>query len=155
MNNLDKIATKKRLNWADDFEEADKNIEWKVRSAIISARVLLFLKRKESMDRAALAEKMDVSVQYLSKLLKGKENMTLKTITRLEFHTGLDLINVIGEDQNINHAKSVKGPHHRIDLEKQTFKPSTRALQPSTTKVVSLRYNKTDIINTSSESKVG
>ncbi|MFT6334277.1 MAG: transcriptional regulator with XRE-family HTH domain [Halioglobus sp.] len=154
MNDLDKIATKKRLNWADDFEEADNNIEWRVRSAIISARVLLFLKRKESMDRAALAEKMDVSVQYLSKLLKGKENMTLKTITRLESYTGLDLINVIGENQNTNNVKSVHGGHHRVDVEKQTLPVIHRPMQASKAKVINIRIESKSV-TTSSESKVG
>jgi transcriptional regulator with XRE-family HTH domain len=155
MNNLDKLATKKRLNWADGFEEDDKNIEWQVRSAIICARVLLFLKRKDTMDRAALAKKMGgVTVQYLSKLLKGKENLTLKTITKLESCTGLDLIHVVGEKTITTHHKMIEGNHHRVDVEKQTRPTPQRAMQQSTAKVVRLRFE-SSTVTTSSESKVG
>lgn len=120
MNNLSKIATKKRLNWADEFAVADDNIEWQVRSAIISTRVLLFLKRKDTMDRAALAEKMEVSVQYLSKLLKGKENMTLKTITKLEACTGMALLHVYGEKMEGTET-TVQGADYKSTVEATSY----------------------------------
>jgi len=120
MNNLSKIATKKRLNWADEFAAADDNIEWQVRSAIISTRVLLFLKRRDTMDRAALAEKMEVSVQYLSKLLKGKENMTLKTITKLEASTGMALLHVYGEKMEGTET-TVQGADYKSTVEATSY----------------------------------
>ena len=40
----------------------------------------------------ALAERMDCTQQYVSKILKGKENMSLDTLSKLEDALGISLI---------------------------------------------------------------
>lgn len=44
------------------------------------------------MSQKELAEKMNCSPQYVSKLLKGSENLTLDTISKLEECLDLDLV---------------------------------------------------------------
>lgn len=40
----------------------------------------------------ALAERMNCTQQYISKILKGKENMSLDTLSKLERALGITLI---------------------------------------------------------------
>ena len=40
----------------------------------------------------ALAERMNCTQQYVSKILKGKENMSLDTLSKLEDALGINLI---------------------------------------------------------------
>lgn len=40
----------------------------------------------------ALAERMNCTQQYISKILKGKENMSLDTLSKLEKALGITLI---------------------------------------------------------------
>ena len=44
------------------------------------------------LTQKVLAERMQCTQQYVSKILKGKENMSLDTLTRLENALGISLI---------------------------------------------------------------
>lgn len=77
--------------WLQKSERRRKNHAWLRYSGYIALRVLdrldeLGLSQKE------LAEKMGCSPQYVSKLVKGSENLTLETISKLEECLDLDLI---------------------------------------------------------------
>jgi transcriptional regulator with XRE-family HTH domain len=48
--------------------------------------------RKNNLSKAWLAEQMGVSAQHVGKLLKGRSNMTLETVTKFEDATGLVLL---------------------------------------------------------------
>jgi transcriptional regulator with XRE-family HTH domain len=65
-------------------------------SGRIALKILRHL-RKEKITQKALAEKLDWSPQYLNKVLKGSENLTLEipsTRDKLQTATGLVLIEV-------------------------------------------------------------
>ena len=44
------------------------------------------------MTQASLADKMKCSQQYVSKILKGKENLSLESIWKIESALGIDLL---------------------------------------------------------------
>ena len=44
------------------------------------------------LTQKALAERMNCTQQYVSKILKGKENMSLDTLSKLEDALGIHLI---------------------------------------------------------------
>ena len=48
--------------------------------------------KQEGLTQKALAERMDCTQQYVSKILKGKENMSLDTLSKLEDALGINLI---------------------------------------------------------------
>jgi transcriptional regulator with XRE-family HTH domain len=48
--------------------------------------------REKGMTQKDLAEKLNVSPQQVSKIVKGKENLTLETISKLEYVLGVELI---------------------------------------------------------------
>lgn len=80
-------------NWKKEAENRRKNTRWLLYSAMISLKV----KQRMvdiGMTQVVLADKLGCTQQHISILLKGKTNLTLETIAKLE--EALDL-NIIGE----------------------------------------------------------
>lgn len=77
------------------------NRDWIVHSARIAARVLLSLQER-NMTQADLAAALGVSPQQVSKILKGKENLTLETIFKIERVLGITLLHVPSETEDVS-----------------------------------------------------
>jgi transcriptional regulator with XRE-family HTH domain len=82
-----------------DFEKKalwrKANREWLKKSGAIAIKVLAAIKKQDSSQKE-LAEKMEVSAQYINKIVKGNENLSLETISKLETALGIQLIEVAG-----------------------------------------------------------
>ncbi len=81
------------------------NQSWLKRSQTIAISVLSILRdnRKEGKVPATqkeLAEILSISPQHINKIVKGQENLTLETISRLEVALGIKLIEVMTNWQN-------------------------------------------------------
>ena len=48
--------------------------------------------RESGISQSELAHKMGCSQQYVSKILKGQENLSLETISKIEDSLGLSLL---------------------------------------------------------------
>lgn len=81
------------------FRKANK--AWLKKSMLIAIAVLKVL-REQKISQVELAEAMKVTPQYVNKILKGNENLTLETITKLE---GILKINLI----------SIESYHYKVD----------------------------------------
>lgn len=77
--------------WREDAEWRRENWSWLRHSQKIAVKVLLQMKQL-GLTQKALAERMNCSQQYVSKILKGKENMSLETLSRLEDALGISII---------------------------------------------------------------
>ena len=77
--------TEKRIKYREE------NSLWLRESKGIALKVLMALKDR-NMTQKDLAELMGVSPQYISKLVKGKENMTIDTITKLQGILGIGIL---------------------------------------------------------------
>lgn len=77
--------------WREEAEWRRANSAWLRHSQHIAVRVLCYMKR-ESLTQSAMAERIDCTQQYVSKLLKGTENLSLETLTKLELVMGEKLI---------------------------------------------------------------
>ena len=80
-------------NWKEEAEYRKKNTRWLLYSAMISLKV----KQRMvdiGMTQVVLADKLGCTQQHISMLLKGKTNLTLETIAKLE--EALDF-NILGE----------------------------------------------------------
>ena len=69
--------------WREEAEWRRDNWSWLRHSQRIAVNVLLHM-RQIGLTQKELAERMNCSQQYVSKILKGKENMSLDTLTKLE-----------------------------------------------------------------------
>ena len=77
--------------WREEAEWRRDNWSWLRHSQKIAVIVLLQMKQ-EGLTQKALAERMNCTQQYVSKILKGKENMSLDTLSKLEDALGINLI---------------------------------------------------------------
>lgn len=75
----------------EDYKKANRS--WLKKSVDVALRVLDVLDKKK-MSQSELAEKLKVSRQQVSKILKGQENLTLETIAKLESVLGIELVKV-------------------------------------------------------------
>lgn len=74
-----------------EFRKTNK--EWLRKSAKIALSIRRELRIK-SMSQQDLAAKMGLSPQYVGRILKGQENLTLETISKLEAALGIPLVSL-------------------------------------------------------------
>jgi len=80
-------------SWLKKARYRKENRAWLRKSQRIAVRILSVLKEK-GMQQKELAEAMDVSPQQVSKIVKGKQNLTLETISKLEVVLGVKLFEI-------------------------------------------------------------
>ena len=88
---LEAHQSKTLSTWREEAEWRRDNWSWRRHSQKIAVKVLSQMKQ-EGLTQKALAERMDCTQQYVSKILKGKENMSLDTLSKLEDALGINLI---------------------------------------------------------------
>jgi len=97
MNTLEKlqqISEPAPSDWREKAQWRKDNRDWLRKSSRIAVAVLEALKGNPDMNQKILAEKMGVSSQYISKIVKGQENLSLQTICKLESALGITLVEV-------------------------------------------------------------
>ena len=77
--------------WREEAEWRRENASRLRHSQQIAVKVLLKMKELQ-LTQKALAERMNCTQQYVSKILKGKENLSLDTMTRLEEALEISLV---------------------------------------------------------------
>ena len=77
--------------WREEAEWRRENASWLRHSQQIAVKVLLKMKELH-LTQKALAERMNCTQQYVSKILKGKENLSLDTMARLEDALNINLV---------------------------------------------------------------
>ena len=87
MKNQSDTASK----WREEAEYRRKNARWLRYSAMIALQVRDRMSQI-GMTLVVLAEKLGCTQQHISMLLKGKNNMTLETIAKLEEALDFDII---------------------------------------------------------------
>lgn len=80
-----------KCDWLEDAKYRRENRAWLRKSGFIALKVIKALEQ-QGLTQKDLAGKMKVSPQQVSKILSGKENITLETITKLETALGIVII---------------------------------------------------------------
>ena len=83
---------KTQSNYLQNAKFRIENKKWLSYSSNIALRVLAALEESEEMTKKTLAEKVGVSPQYINKVLKGQENLSLQTIAKLSEALNMELI---------------------------------------------------------------
>jgi transcriptional regulator with XRE-family HTH domain len=86
-------GAKSDATWMKEAEERIINEKWQDLSFAIAVRILSSLKEKK-MTQVQLAEKVGVSAQMINKIVKGKENLTLETISKISSALDIPLLEV-------------------------------------------------------------
>ena len=77
--------------WREEANWRRENMAWLRHSQRIAVKMLSFMKR-ENLTQHAMAERMNCTQQYVSRILHGTENLTLETLSKLEVAMGTQLI---------------------------------------------------------------
>ena len=100
LDRLKELAAGKMSSWHEEADWYRLNIGWLKRSSKIAFRILSELD-EQGISQKELALKMDVTPQYVNKIMKGKENLSLETIWKIEKALGINLISVNSNVQYI------------------------------------------------------
>jgi len=90
---LQKHIAQEKSKWLEQADYYDNNKEWLDKSALIAIKILSTL-RCQSKTQRDLAESIGVTPQYINKVVKGNENLSLETICKIERSLGIALITV-------------------------------------------------------------
>lgn len=91
LDRLNKLAQPRSAESVANEQWYRENREWLLISQQIALAIFFFL-QEERISQKELAERMGVSPTYVGKLLKGKENLTLETIVKVQKAIGHQLI---------------------------------------------------------------
>lgn len=108
-------------SWGKKIEQrrATGGLKKSIKIAIKLSRIL----RQRGMKQNQLADLLGVSPQQVNKILKGRENLTLDTVERIEMVLGIELITVLQEDEQV--VRTISGEFAEV----KTFN-YTQALYP-------------------------
>lgn len=94
LEKLKQISEPAPSNWREQAQWRKDNRDWLRKSGRIAVAVLAAIDADPDMSQTLLAEKMGVTKQYISKIVKGQENLSLQTICKLESALGITLVEV-------------------------------------------------------------
>ena len=90
---IGKLSKGGTSNWKERAKQRKADKPWLIKSRAIAFRVLDELKAP-GRSQVWLADQLGVSPQQVNKWVKGKENFTLETISKLEVALGTDLMRI-------------------------------------------------------------
>ena len=90
---IKKISSEEDSNWIEQAEQDLRQARVRRKSWKVALRVLALL-REKGITQTELADRMEVTRQQVTKIVKGKENLTLETIDKLEQALGVILLDV-------------------------------------------------------------
>lgn len=80
---LKKYSSDTPSHWREEAEYRKANRDWLRYSQMIAVKMLGKM-QELGMTQKVLAEKMGCTQQYVSKILRGKENLSLETLCKIE-----------------------------------------------------------------------
>ncbi len=126
---LDSLSSTTPSKWQERAKWRKENKSWLRKSQRIAVLVKSVMKA-QNLTQKDIAYQMGVTPQYISKILKGSENLSLETISKLEKVLGTDLIQINESDKtdnniaynlNITYCESIKNKNYYTYNNK--FKP--------------------------------
>jgi len=90
---LNIITSKEPSKWMEDAQWRKDNSGWIDKSSKIAIKVLRELRTKR-INQEDFAIQLGLSHQYVNKIVKGQENLTLETISKMEKILGICLIHI-------------------------------------------------------------
>lgn len=90
---LAQVISKDISPWAENAKWRSENKAWLNRSQTIAMKILDRIEEL-GITQKELAERINVKPPHISQIVKGKENLTLETISKLESALGIELISM-------------------------------------------------------------
>lgn len=90
-NRLSAYASATQSKWREKAESRLANKEW-LRYSQNIAMMMLDKMEELGLTQKSVAERMGCSQQYVSRVLKGTENLSIETISKIESALGLQIL---------------------------------------------------------------
>lgn len=90
--NIKKATSKSESNFAKKAKFRIENKKWLDYSSNIAYRILSFIEDNPKLSQTSIANSLNKTRQHVNKILKGDQNLTLKTIGQLSDILGHELI---------------------------------------------------------------
>lgn len=123
LNKLKEIAKDDKA--LEKIKERINNRKWLKYSQKVALIVLNEIDL-QGISQKELAIKMEVSPQYINKLVKGKEKLNIETISKLEIALDIDILS-ISEPRKPEPKGRVVNVDFSVDLSKNKFSTPNRA----------------------------
>ena len=79
--------------WREEAKYRVENRAWLKYSQMIAMRVLDEMENK-GLTQKEFAQRVGCSQQYISRILKGKENLSIETISKIEAALGVSILEI-------------------------------------------------------------
>ena len=93
ISNLKKHQSSTESEWQKNVEWRMKNKSWLCHSQRI-AMMMLDQMEKLNINKEQLSKLLDSTQEYVSKILKGQENLTLETMAKIEQCLKIQIFNI-------------------------------------------------------------
>lgn len=103
---LAQVVANEPSKWLEEADYRFENKAWLQKTQAIALKILRSL-RSQGMSQKDLAEKLNVSPQMVNQWVKGSENFTLETISKIENALGVELMNVSEKTNDIIHINNI------------------------------------------------
>lgn len=80
-------------NWRDKAEWRRQNNDWLKNSQKVAILVLTYMEERQ-ITQEELANRMGVTQQYVSKIVKGSENLSFQTVSKIESVLGISILSI-------------------------------------------------------------
>jgi len=99
-------VSNRKPKWLEDVLFAKENEAWLDKSAQIAIKILRHL-RLNKISQVELANRLGVSAQYVNKIVKGRENLSLETICKLENALNISLVKIVSYESSLEESFNV------------------------------------------------
>lgn len=100
-----KVSLNPNEKWQQDFLDYEENIEWRILSEKFAIAVMRLL-RHQNKTQSWLAKELNKSPQYISRVIKGKENLSLRSMAAIQTVFDTEILSVKNIDFYIKHKNS-------------------------------------------------
>ncbi len=90
---LNQIIADEPSKWLEEANYRFENKAWLRKSQAIALKILSHI-RANGISQKELAERLNIAPQQVNRWVKGGENFTLETISKIEIALGIELIDV-------------------------------------------------------------
>ena len=91
---LESHQSSERSAFEADAKWRQENASWLKRSRNVALAIIDFM-QENGLSRNDVAQRLNVSPQYVSKILSGRVNFSFKSISEIEEHLGVDCFHAV------------------------------------------------------------
>lgn len=106
MEEIKKYLAENTSSWKSEVEYRQVNKHWLQKSMKIAIKANR-ARKNLGLTQEALAQKIGVSKQNVNKVLQGRANLTIETISKLELALNIELISILKEGEIVMNQEKI------------------------------------------------